>query len=77
MSIRIEVTSKGAVVTPINDYKIVNASGLSSSWEWAHFATSHTMHNRASNNVCKMCYDFSDKQGKIIKKNLLKLNISW
>ena len=47
MSIRIEVTSNCAVVTPSNDYKIVNDSKLSSAKVWAHIATYHTIHNRA------------------------------
>ena len=41
-TLRIKVTSYGAVVIPINDYMIKNASKLSSSWVWAHFATYHT-----------------------------------
>ena len=53
-TLRIEVTNNGAVVTPIDDYKIINASKLSSSSVLAHFATYHTTHNRANSISCIM-----------------------
>ena len=40
-TLRKEVTSNSTVVIPISDYKIVNASKLSSFWIRAHFATDH------------------------------------
>ena len=63
---RIEVTSEGAVVIPISDYKIVNASKLNSSWVPSWY---HTTHNRASYVVCKICYDSKDNDGTVRVKN--------
>ena len=57
------------MVIPINDYKILNASKFSSSWICAHFAIYHTMHNRASYTVCKICYDSKDNDGTVRVKN--------
>ena len=57
------------MIIHINDYKIINAFKLSSSRVWAHFATDHTTHNRASYAVCKMCYDSKDKDGTVCANN--------
>ena len=62
-TLRIEVTSNGAAVIPINDCKIISAGKFSSAWVWAHFATYHTTHNRANYADCKICYDSKDNDG--------------
>ena len=62
-TLRIDVTSNGAVVIPIDDYEIINAGKLSSSWVWAHFATYHATHNRANYAVCKMFHYSEDNDG--------------
>ena len=61
--------SKDAAVIPINDYKIINASKLSSSSVKSHVATYYTTHNRASYAVCKICYDSKDNNGTVHVKN--------
>ena len=62
-------TSKGTALIPINDYKIVNESKLSSSWVWAQFPTYHTMHYKASYVVHKMCYTSKDDDSTVCAKN--------
>ena len=68
-TLRIEVMSNGAVVIPINYNEIINASKLSSSWAWAHFALYHTTHNRANYAACKICHDSKDNDGTASAKN--------
>ena len=76
-TLRIEVTCNGAVVIPIDDYKIINASKLSSSWIWAQFATYHTTHNRGNYAVCKICYNSKDNDGTALVKNQSDYEVAY
>ena len=54
---------------PINHYKIINASKLSSSSVLTHFGTYHTTYDRENYAVCKICYDSNNNDGTSCVKN--------